>query len=223
MRTIYLAALSLMIASPATASTYKDFVKVWDARDATYRAERAALDANAQSAAARAVEALVAADPEASEDLVLALTAAWSLSELVGRGQMLFQLREHMAEKPSAALSEAWLQGKADEIRRRAVDADLIERQIDVLKNRDSTSVKLWIAALERLSMMRGNISGMASELLLIDQNLRSYYRARGEENARSAAIWAAALSAVGSSVRDKQHDIQHRSAVCARTGDCAR
>ena len=123
------------------------------------------------------MEALSAGEPTAPKDFVLALTAAWSLSELVGRGQTLFQLREHMATKPSAALSEAWLQGKADEVRRRELDADLVEQQIDLLKGRDTISVREWIAALERLSMMRGSIARSAAELQLINQNLASYYR----------------------------------------------
>lgn len=223
MRFIGLVLLSLVAATPAAASAYRDFVGVWDARDATYRAEREALDARAKSSATRAVEALVMSAPEAPEDLVVALAAAWSLSELVGRGQTLWALREHMASRPSAALSEAWMQGKVDELRRRLAEADMIERQIDILKGRDTVSVQHWIAALEQLSMMRGNISGAAAELTLIDQNLRSYYRAQSREpSGLAVTLWAGVLDALRSATRRSQDDFQDRSAACARTGNCA-
>ena len=223
MRLVAMLFVTLLVVSPVKASVYKDFVKAWDARDQTYRSERQALEASAQSAADRAVQALVSDDRFASDDLVAALTAAWSLSELVGRGHTLWELREHMANRPSAALSELWFQGKVDEVRRRQTDADLIERQIEKLKDRDTVTVRQWIAALERLSMMRGAISGTAAELVLIDQNLRSYYRARGEDGGGSAAQWQAILQALGSAERTKQDDVQQWSAQCARTGDCVR
>lgn len=214
-------ALMLLVAVPAQASVHSDFVKIWDARDSTYRAERAALDANAEASAGRAIEALVAGDAAAADDLELALTAAWSLSELVARGQTLWELREHMATKPSAALSEVWVQGKFDEARRRQTDADLIERQLQVLRSRDRISVQQWIAALERLTMMRGAISGSASELMLIDQNLRSYYRAKGQEPSGLLGELVDKLQSLGNAAREKHRNVQQRSADCAR-GQCA-
>jgi len=224
MRLLPVLLLSLSMASPLSASVYGDFVKVWDARDQTYRAERETLDGRAKSSAGRSIEALVANDPAAGDDLVLALTDAWALSELVGRGQTLWALREHMASKPSAALSELWMQGKVDELRRRQVEADIVEGQITMLGARDTVSVQHWIAALEQLSMMRGNISGSASELALINQNLVTYYQARAQESSGLAFdIWQGALEALRSSARRSQNDIQHWSAVCARTGNCVR
>ena len=223
MRLISLALMGLFVAAPVHASVYKDFVRIWDARDKTYRSERAALESRAQASAERAINALIVSDPAAPEDLVLALTAAWSLSELVGRGQMLHVFREHMAEKPSAALSEIWLQGKVDELRRRQAETDLIEREMEILKGRDTTSVKTWIAALERLSMIRGSLSGEASELALIDQNLVTYYRARSEERAEAHAGWAAVLLTLAGAAQASQRDTQHRSAACARTGNCGK
>lgn len=219
----YVVALLLLVAAPGQASVYRDFVKVWDARDQTYRAEREALDASAKASAERAIHALIVNEPDAPDDLVAALTAAWTLSELVGRGQALFTFREHIASKPSAALSEVWMQGKVDEVRRRQADADMVERQIDALKDRGRVSVMQWIAALERLSMMRGSIAGTAAELELINQNLRSYYRARNEEGGQTAALWGSVLVALADAARSKQADVQHWSADCARTGNCAR
>ena len=53
-----------------------------------------------------------------------------------------------MATRPSLALSEAWLQGKIDELRRKAGEADLIEGEMELLKGRDTISVQQWIGAL---------------------------------------------------------------------------
>lgn len=218
---IILAVALAVVAAPAHASLHGDFVRAWDARDQSYRAERAALDARAKGAADRAIAALVEDDPTAGEDLSFALTAAWSLSELVGRGETLGALREHMASKPSAALSEMWMQGKVDELRRRKADADLVERQMEILRGRDTVSVAQWIAALEQVSMMLGNISGSAAELELIGQNLRTYYQARSPEQSASAARWAEVLLALGAAARDRQAAIQERSADCAQNGKC--
>ncbi|MFD2500521.1 hypothetical protein ACFSTI_18885 [Rhizorhabdus histidinilytica] len=179
MRLIGILLMALMLSGAVEASVYKDFEKVWEARDKTYRSERETLEVRAKSSADRAIQALVMGERTGGDDLTLALTAAWSLSELVGRGQTLYALREHMAARPSLALSEAWLQGKIDELRRKAGEADLIEGEMEILKGRDTISVQQWIGALEQLSMMRGTISGSAAELALIEQNLSSYYRAR--------------------------------------------
>ena len=221
MRLILLVLMSLTMATPVVASVYKDFVKVWDERDRTYRAEREALERKAQSAAERALYSLTSADAAAGEDLIIALNAAWSLSELVGRGQMLYVFREHMAAKPSAALSELWMQGKVDELRRKQAEADTIESEMQILRGRDTITARHWIAAHESLSMMRGNISGQASELTLINQNLTTYYRAQSQEVSVGRAVLAAALLGVASSVRDSQQNTQRRSADCARTGNC--
>jgi len=215
--------LLLLVTAPVQASTYKDFVKVWDPRDQSYRSERGTLETNAQSSASRALESVVSDDPAGPDDLVMALTAAWSLSELVGRGQTLYVFREHMGSKPSAALSEAWMQGKVDELRRRQSEADMVERQMNVLRDRARGTVGEWIAALERLSMMRGTIAGTAAELVLINQNLGSYYRARSEEQAASAALWGSVLLALSTAARDSQDGVQRWSADCARGGNCSR
>lgn len=223
MRLILVALISVIMATPAIASVYSDFVKVWDARDKSYRAEREALERKAQSTAGRALYSLTSADSAAGDDLVLALNAAWSLSELVGRGQMLYTFREHMAGRPSAALSELWMQGKVDELRRKQAEADSIESEMQILRGRDTISVKQWVAAHESLAMMRGNISGQASELALINQNLTTYYRARSEEISPGRAILAATLLGLAAGVRDAQNGTQRRGADCARTGDCHR
>jgi len=223
MRMLLMMLMGLLIAAPATASVYKDFAKAWEERDQTYRGEREALESRARSSAERAVNALVDSEPTAAEDLVLALSAAWSLSELVGRGQMLYALREHMAAKPSAVMSEIWIQGKADGLRRRQADTDMIEREMGILEGRDTIGVQQWIAALERLSMMRGAIAGEAAELSLISQNLATYYRARSDEQARSAELWAGVLAALAGAVQGQQEDIQRRSASCASGGRCGR
>jgi len=215
---------ALAISSAATASAFKDFSRIWEERDQTYRAERESLDLRAKSTADTAVQALVRGEPTAPEDLNLALAAAWSLSELVGRGQALWAFREHISTKPTAALSEAWMQGKVDDLRRRQVEADMIERQIDILKNRDSVSVQQWIAALEQLSMMRGNIYGAAAELALIDRNLASYYKAQsGEATGLAVDLWEGILGAVRSTARRSQDDMQSWSSACARPEGCAR
>jgi len=207
----------LISAAAANASIYGDFSKAWDAREHGYRSEREALDAQAKATADRAVEALVAEAPTAPDDLEMALTAAYALSELIGRGQTLSELRVHMDSRPSAALSEVWLQGKVDEVRRRSADADVIEAQIDVLKDRDSTSVAQWIAALERLSQIRGTLAGTSAELELIQQNLTSYYRARNEDPAGSMASMRQLFQALGDAARQSQAELQKRSAECAR------
>ena len=221
MRFIGLAFLSLLVAAPIGASVYSDFVKVWEERDRTYRSEREALERRAQSTADRSIESLVGADPAAGDDLVVALSAAWTLSELVGRGQMLYTFREHMAARPSAALSELWLQGKVDELRRKQAEADTVEGEMEFLQGHDTISVKQWIAAHERLAMLRGNIAGQASELSLINQNLTTYYRAREDEVSPGRTLLGAALLGLLAGVRDAQDNTQQRSAACVRTGAC--
>jgi len=221
MRSIGIIFLSFALAGAAVASAYKDFSKVWEQRETTYRGERPGLEARAKSSADAAVKALILNDPNGPQDLGLALAAAWSLSELVGRGQTLWALREHMAGRPSVQLSEAWLQGKIDELQRKEAEADMIAEQMQMLKARDDVSVQQWIAALEQLSMMRGSISGAAAELTLIQQNLESYYSARAGETIQKRALIGSVLSALAATSQRKQLEFERRVALCATTGLC--
>ena len=41
------------------------------------------------------------------------------------------------------------MQGKVDELRRKQADADLTEREMNMLEGHDSISVRQWIAALK--------------------------------------------------------------------------
>ncbi len=205
-------AVVLPLAS-ADASAFKDFRKAWQGRYQTYLAQRPALDAKAQTTARVAVAAWTAGQQDLSPALDPAFQAARELAILGGRGQLLSQFLEHFEGKPSLSLTELWLQERADALQTKIRMADEAEQRFRAQSESPSPGFN-WIGELEALVMARGEIEGMAAELSLIDQNLRSYAAALGLEQERKARV-AAALQAMGQSLSQQQQNTRNWTAHC--------
>lgn len=201
-------------------SVTKEFSALWDARDKDYREQRPKLDKTASETAASAVSAILANQENGPILLDAALRAAQNLSELVGRGQTLWALRQHMDSKPSSSKSEAWMQGKMDELSSAIKNADANEGKIRSTRIGRDIGVEAWVGAVEQLAMARGTIEGSVAELALIDRNLESFYVALGQEKERRRAARAAILGAIGAALVQQQQTHRTWSVSCTRFGN---
>lgn len=207
-RIIALAAglLGLIICGQAFASVRSDFQKIWAERFDSYSARRAELTDRQHTTADRLIASVKSESATAPQDLQNALIAARAISSLSGHGVILQGFRKHMDGKPSSAASEAWMQDQVAALHQRIKDADTAEAQLRAMQQAGTINVGQWLGALEKVTMDRGYIEGASDELVLINQNLTSFYRAIGEEKAESRARWAAALRGMGDAlVRQQQ------------------
>ena len=196
MRRLVLLALLVAICSPAFGrSVREEFAPLWAARLSQYQAEQAATRQRVEDAAKPPSDS----DPARAEahyaNLLQALVAD---GEVKGREQVASDLIAHMRNKPSAELSEAWIQGLADRVKR---DRDDLNSRSEALKRQGSAKLiapKEYFEETFKLAATAGIIRGRASELALIDQNLRSFYQAKGgqdEQRRRARAAFFGALA----------------------------
>ena len=212
----FLVILALVSAgSVVQASTASDFSKIWSARDAAYRSERVGLDANAKQKADILVTAINNNSDFGSSEITAALTAARQLSELIGKGTFLYEFREHMKTKPSAYVSEAWMQERASELKTRSIAADDYEGQVRTMQPGKNISFVNWVGAMERLVMMRGELNGRIQEMTLVDQNLGSFYKAKRQADEKRRDF----LRAFGQALASQQSAVQNWSASCTTIG----
>lgn len=197
------------------ASTTSDFAKIWSARDASYRSERPVLEEAAQRTAAVLVATIKNKNDFEPPEMIAALTSARQLSELLGRGAFLYEFREHMKTKPSAAVSEAWMQERVSALKTLSIAADDYEAQVRAMQPGKNVSFVDWVGALEKLVMMRGDLNGRVQEMTLVDQNLDSYYAAKRQADARRRDF----LRAFGQALATQQRSVQNWSAFCTTNG----
>jgi hypothetical protein len=209
MRFFSVVAVAIAIAGatpPVVASVFKDFEQVWADRDAQYTAQKSAIDARVAETNKKLVDALKAGNQDVRAELAAVFSAEHDIGELTGRGMMLQELRENMERKPSAAIANAWLQGKVDELQtlKRKVD-DQLERLKQGGPNLTPTD---HLVAFEQYAIDAGHLQGRVEELTLINQNLSTVYVAKAEADQRRAAAlraFGAALSAAGQNTNQQQ------------------
>lgn len=214
-RALFILVIAVSVPAIVWASTASDFAKIWSAREASYRAERPALEESAQQKAAVLVAAIKSNTEYGPPEMIAALTSARQLSELAGRGMFLYEFREHMKAKPSAFVSEAWMQERVSELKTLSIAADDYEAQVRAMQPGKNVSFVDWVGALEKLVMMRGDLNGRVQEMTLVDQNLDSYYAAKRQADARRRDF----LRAFGQALATQQRSVQNWSAFCTTNG----
>lgn len=197
--TVFLA--SMAVSPPASASSVqKDFAALWVAREARYEAEQVSLDGEVQEAATRPAEPLTAEEGEHHyERMLKALDAA---AYMRGRRDVVKALIVHMQSKPAPELTEAWLQERADEVRR---DRDGLNSRYKALTDKGRVPAdgnKNYFEETFRIATMAGLVRGRAAELALTYQNLGSFYEAKGEQDERRRRARAAFFGALAGSAR---------------------
>lgn len=198
MRHFVLFALFLAISGPAVGRSVRDeFEPLWASRLSQYQAEHVAASQRVKDAAQPPSDS----DPTRADahyaNLLQALVAN---GEVKGREQVVSDLIAHMRKKPSAELSEAWIQGLADRVKR---DRDDFNSRNDTLKKQGAAkliSPKEYFEDTFTLAATAGIIRGRAAELALIDQNLRSFYQAKGEQDEQRRRARAAFFGALAGS-----------------------
>lgn len=199
----YLMALALALAAPvavAASSVFDDFTAAWSERDARYVEQHASLDKEAREATATFFAAADPSSPESAarlERMILAIKAA---SYVDGRGRVLRDLRIHMAKKPTEARAELWMQEKADSTRALATEVDA---KFADLKRRSASgdqSDSFFTDSVTAL-VMAASLHGQIVELTLVDQNLGSYFRVKGQEEASRRESRARIFSAIGAAL----------------------
>lgn len=217
---LYLLALTAFGADPSfAASANKEFGKAWQARYESYLARRVEVDGRAKATSTIAVQSIRSGGASAATDLDAALEAAGEAAKLIGRGRLLYEFLEHFKTKPSPQLSQMWMQGKADELQGKAKDIDALDARVRATVRGTGDEQDRWLGELERLVMLRGTVEGMTLEVGLLDQNLRSYFSAIGQEQAADERR-RAAFAAFGAALTQQSQQMRGWSARCVRSGN---
>ena len=216
-----LLALALQPSAASAGSTYKDFVAAWTERDARYVEQHAALDKQAREAT---TEFLAKADPNSSESgsrLQRMITAIKAASLLDGRGAMLRDLRIHMEKKPAAASTELWMQERTDAVRTQAAAVAAKFAELRGMNERGLGESDEYFQNTVAALIMASTLEGKVQELSLLDQNLSSYFRAKGQEDAERREARARIFGAIGASLTAYSNNANRPwTATCTTSGN---
>jgi hypothetical protein len=194
-------------ATPAIASqrerSTKQFEALWNERLNSYRSAATASAARHKAAAdALTSKAFTFTAGDSRFDELIG--AAENDSRNSGKGSELSGFLAHIKSRPSPAVSQAYLQGRVQQVGDKASEAD---RARDVLaaalKSTQTTYAKLYVDA-EQAAMTRGEAIGRTQELQLIIENFDSYsadFAAAGQRDSDNRSRWMAALAGMGRSL----------------------
>lgn len=193
-----LALLVVMAQVPVDAkSAYKEFYSAWSERSSGYEDEFVRQLDGANQKITVYQKALEESDPKTADYFRTAMDAAYATNVTRARGELMHELLERMKKKPSAAASELWIQERVSIVKEKALAAEQNKGRIEELLSKpegisSADEFNNLVKNVQKAAEGYGYIYGMNAELDLIDQNLRSYYVARGQEKrARSQALSA--------------------------------
>lgn len=211
---------SLCLAAPQQViakSVEKEFTEAWTERGDRYAREKdqAAADLKA------AFDALSAADAKdrtkAEEGLTAVFRQSYAIGYSAAREQTVRTLLQFMAGKPSAARTELWIEDQADQLRQRSEKAKArSENASKMVIGQNGLTAFDYVKESGAAIFDIGAAQGIADELQSIDSNLTSYFRAKGEQEARRKAMWAA----IGQSLKEaSQQQNKGWSMSCSTIG----
>ena len=181
----------------AAKSVHKEFLAAWSSRSTVYEKEFVNQITDANSKVTKYLKAFDNSEPNTIEYFRNAMDAAYAANVTRARGELMHELLERMQKKPSAAASELWIQERISVLKEKAVAAEKNRQRVNDLlskteEERGYEGFRELVKNVQQAAEGYGYIYGMNAELDLIDQNLRSYYVARGQEKrARSQALSA--------------------------------
>lgn len=199
-------ALSLTPCPQAVAkSVQHEFTEAWNQRLARYSQEVETAKSALPTAMAAFRAAAASNAPDLPAKLNALLAASDNLGYRAGRAQMSQTFLQFMAGKPSAERGELWLQEQMDIL----VQSDKQSRaefdRVKALKvGENGTTADSLLSSSGAAVFTGGTVRGQVEELSLINENLRTYYRAKGQQDARRRAAWSEALKNIGQSFQDQ-------------------
>lgn len=214
---ILIIAFGLQPSAANADSTYKDFTVAWAERDARYVQQHAALDKDAREA----TKAFLA-DPKSEESdgrLERMLAAIKSAMYIDGRGSTLRAFRIFMEKKRSAAAAELWMQERSDAARTSASALEVRFATLKSLRANGKGGTDAYFAESVAAISDAATLQGQVDELGLIDQNLGSYFRAKGQEDAARRETRARIFGAIGASLSTYSKPAPSWSARCNTYG----
>lgn len=206
MRKLLLALALILVAQPVLGrSVQSDFSALWEARHSRYEAEQTSLADRVREASQPPAPPHTSQQAEAHyANLLRALEAD---AYVRGRNQVITALVAHMRGKPSAELSEAWIQEAADRIQRDRDELNSRHASLKALAAAKSILPKDYFAQSFELAATAGMVRGRVEELLLVDQNLASFYSAKSAAAARRRQARAAFFGALAGSLQNYSRD----------------
>ena len=216
-------AVAFLATAAQSANIRKEFAGIWSARETSYATADQAADKNERDTAVKFIEVAKADGPTLVDTFQVAMAAIRAHGEATARLKLLKEFEAFMATKPSGAASQAWMQGKIDEIQRAAPGAAAEEERLNKVKIGVDEPTTQWIGEKAKATSVSGMFAGLIGELTLIDENLRAYYQGRATEEAQAAqnrARWLAVLGAMGRSLQANAAAAPRPfTMMCTRTG----
>lgn len=200
-------AASLLISGAPTAakSIHAEFSEAWAERDDAYAKDFVAQLETANQAVSEYRSAVEQGRPDDEQAAIFkaAMSKVHTASKARGRGLLLIEFREFIAEKPSAARTELWMQEQVAQMQREEKALADLQREIESLP--DNTEGVKIVAAMQSWIEAHGSLSGKLEEIQLIDANLRSYFAGRGEEKSRSRSLLGGLLGGLAAGLRQQE------------------
>lgn len=195
------------------------FEAFWGARLDEYR--RKSAEANAEHKAAADA---VLSDPPfsfAADDARLGplIGAAEASGRIGGKGEELDACLRHMRSRPTPGLTQAYLQGRMENIKEAMDEAQRVRIALGQLLEAKDTTIRKLLTEIEHTAMTRGDVIGRAEVLGLVIGNWGAYasdYAAASAKDRESRARLGAALGAFGRAISANRG----WTASCVRTGD---
>jgi hypothetical protein len=214
-------ALSLTPCPQAVAkSVQHEFTEAWNQRLARYSQEFE----TARSALPAAMAAFLTADESNAPDLQAKFNALMAASDdlgyRAGRAQMSQSLLKFMDSKPSAERGDLWLQEQVDILGQSGKKARADLDRVKAMKvGENGATADSLLNSLGMAVFFGGAVRGQAEELSLINENLRTYYRVKSQQDAKRRAIWSDALRNIAQSFQDQSRANTGWTAHCTTFG----
>lgn len=214
---ILVIAFGLQPSAATAGSTYKEFTAAWAERDARYVQQHAELDKTAREA----TQAFLAnpKSKDSDEKLGQMLVAIKAAMYMDGRGATLRALRIFMEKKRSAAATELWMQERSDAARTSASSLQVRFATLKSLRDTGKDGTDAYFVDSVSAISDAATLQGQVEELSLIDQNLGSYFRAQGQEDASRRETRARIFGAIGASLSTYSQPAPGWSATCNTYG----
>lgn len=186
-----LALVGLALSTPVEAkSPHKEFMGAWAQRDLEYQQEftdELKRSNEATETFLKHARSTTSGKEELAGSYEDMLLAQFEASGSKSKGLLLQELIALIEEKPSAALGEMWMQRQVAKVREQEAEVRQLVAKLDSIPQ-GSDNTWAIIGAMENWVQAQGALEGTVDELVLIDQNLQSYFQAQSKraENRRS-------------------------------------
>lgn len=204
---------AILLAFPALAKNlHSEFSSAWAERQGRYETGVEPARAKQEAAIKGFAEATEPAEVERLADEMLATSSQYGY--VLGQLETIDGFNKFIARKPSPERAEIFMQERIAELQRKqqtqANDFEMFKR------NKPSNRAELF-KSLMLHAMLSGALKGETDETLMIDQNLSSYFRAKGSADAKRREARLRLLGAIAAAGQTQQQTM--RSVTCNKMG----